>query len=437
MASIPLALFVHEGVTTPKGDVKGLTILASTLPDDYQPLATNRATRLGEVIAIWTALQHFFPHFDVANTEWDTVLPQVLGEAAVAEDEIDYGVVLERIMAPLNDSHAYAIGMPATVRDTLARVPIELAWVEEQVIVTGVFTEGTPISNGDVLIAIDGRPIQEVVTEMEARTSGSTDMFRRRMALQKPLYGAKDTPIELTLRSATNGEYTVTLRYNQSNPEWYQRVTLIHEALEPISEVAPDIYYISMGRLDLNLLRSMEAELEMAKGIIIDMREYPAQVSWGTKLMLMPELMNGPLFSTPIIRFPNQEQWEYPPPDIYFDGGTPIQVPKVYLIDDRTLSQGEHWVSMIQHNQNAEDPAQEWFPLVGERTAGSNGEPVAYRSPSGYALQWTGKKAYRPDGVDFQGNGVEPDYEVSPTIQGIAEGRDEVLDFAIHLLQGE
>ena len=43
---------------------------------------------------------------------------------------------------------------------------------------------------------------------------------------------------------------------------------------------------------------------------------------------------------------------------------------------------------------------------------------------------------YYPDGTETQRIGIVPDVEVKPTIQGIRDHRDEVLETAINLIQG-
>ena len=41
-----------------------------------------------------------------------------------------------------------------------------------------------------------------------------------------------------------------------------------------------------------------------------------------------------------------------------------------------------------------------------------------------------------PDGTETQRKGVRIDKEVKPTIKGIKEGRDEVLEEALRMLRG-
>ena len=41
--------------------------------------AEDRATRLAAVALAWNVLQHFYPYFDVVQTDWPGALPQGAG----------------------------------------------------------------------------------------------------------------------------------------------------------------------------------------------------------------------------------------------------------------------------------------------------------------------------------------------------------------------
>ena len=74
-------------------------------------------------------------------------------------------------------------------------------------------------------------------------------------------------------------------------------------------------------------------------------------------------------------------------------------------------------------------------PIVGGPTAGSNGGVNVYVLPGGYRVSYTGQVAVRLDGTRFHGVGVLPTVPVRRTVKAIAEGRDEVLEKALELVQ--
>jgi C-terminal processing protease CtpA/Prc len=73
---------------------------------------------------------------------------------------------------------------------------------------------------------------------------------------------------------------------------------------------------------------------------------------------------------------------------------------------------------------------------VGSTTAGTNGNVAMAALPGGYSLTFTGMRVTRHDGQSaFHLIGVQPDIPVVPTIAGLKEGKDEVLDRAVEIVR--
>jgi len=56
--------------------------------------------------------------------------------------------------------------------------------------------------------------------------------------------------------------------------------------------------------------------------------------------------------------------------------------------------------------------------------------------PGGYRVSWTGMKTVKRDGSRHHGVGVLPTVAAGRTIQGLAAGRDEVLERPLTLVRG-
>jgi hypothetical protein len=66
---------------------------------------------------------------------------------------------------------------------------------------------------------------------------------------------------------------------------------------------------------------------------------------------------------------------------------------------------------------------------------GANGDVSSFVLPGGVTVRFTGQAVMHPDGRQLQRVGLLPDVEVHPTIQGLREGRDEVLLAAIDTIE--
>jgi C-terminal processing protease CtpA/Prc len=98
-----------------------------------------------------------------------------------------------------------------------------------------------------------------------------------------------------------------------------------------------------------------------------------------------------------------------------------------FLTDGRAVSAAETVLSLVVTNRVA--------PLVGGPTAGSNGSVNVYALPGGFRVSWTGMIALKRDRSRHHGVGVVPTVPVSRTLQGLADGQDEVLERALQLVR--
>ena len=72
--------------------------------------------------------------------------------------------------------------------------------------------------------------------------------------------------------------------------------------------------------------------------------------------------------------------------------------------------------------------------IIGSPTAGADGNVSPIVLPGGLQTRISGIGIYYPDGTQTQRVGIVPDIWVEPTINGIREGRDELLEKAIEII---
>ena len=73
--------------------------------------------------------------------------------------------------------------------------------------------------------------------------------------------------------------------------------------------------------------------------------------------------------------------------------------------------------------------------FIGSPTAGANGDVTNFTLPGGLSVRFTGQEVCHADGRQLQRIGLVPQIEVRPTIEGIRENKDEVLERAIKFLK--
>jgi C-terminal processing protease CtpA/Prc len=100
----------------------------------------------------------------------------------------------------------------------------------------------------------------------------------------------------------------------------------------------------------------------------------------------------------------------------------------VVLVDETSMSQAEYTAMALRASPNA--------IVVGSTTAGADGDVSSVPLPGGLESLISGIGVFYPDRSSTQRVGIVPDVEAHPTIAGIREGRDEVLEAAIRQIVG-
>ena len=57
------------------------------------------------MIIAWNVMQHFYPYFDVVQSDWDQALTTALKSAATDDSGVKFLSTLRRMMSALHDGH--------------------------------------------------------------------------------------------------------------------------------------------------------------------------------------------------------------------------------------------------------------------------------------------------------------------------------------------
>lgn len=99
---------------------------------------------------------------------------------------------------------------------------------------------------------------------------------------------------------------------------------------------------------------------------------------------------------------------------------------RAFITDGRAISYAESYIGIVEGYRLGE--------IVGEATAGTNGTLNNISLPGGYTLRFTGMRVQKHDGSQHHGVGILPTVPVARTYDGVAAGRDELLEKAIEVV---
>ena len=419
---VPLSVYADREGTIPNAPATvGPTIEAP--PRRYT--GDDRTTRLAAVMLCWNVMQHFYPYFDVVDTDWGHELERALTAAATDKDEEAFLKTIQRMVAALQDGHG-------TVRlgdGERFSIPLGWAWVEGHVVVTRVDPESSAYADGvrpgTIVHVIDGLPATGALAEVEQLVSAATPQFRRWMGLRRLAVGPEGESVALGIEDPTGGWRPVTVRRTVPDHGFAARSGGV------VNEVEPGIFYLDFNRITNEQFTEALPKLASAKGIVFDFRGYPRGIGPDT---YFPHIIDAPVVSpqwhTPVVWRPDRAnlefvrggEWHLSPSEPY------LKAKKVFIIDGRCISYAESCLGIIEHYKLGE--------LVGEATAGTNGNTNPFTLPGGYRVNWTGMKVLKHDGSRHHGIGIIPTIPVSRTIKGVTAGRDEFLDKAMEIVRG-
>jgi C-terminal processing protease CtpA/Prc len=413
---VPLALFADAKGTLPHA--------TNHSPQSQNSLVkysgSDRATRLADVALAWNVLQHFYPYFDVVTTDWPKALKDGLTSAATDGNDRAFLVTLRRMVAQLHDGHGNVFYPGESIKFT---VPVIFGWVEGRLVITEVApTAANGLQPGDIVLRVDGKPSVEALAEREALISGATPQWRRYSAMFWLASGAKDSELKLDVQGEDGQTRSLVLRRTVETQN-------LNETRPPkISELKPGIFYLALDRIKDKDFQAALPQLEKASGIIFDLRGYPS-----VSPIVISHLIDAPVTSArwmvPIITKPDHlnivdyntgGRWDLKPIE------PRLKAKLAFLTDGRAISYAESYMGIIEAYKLAE--------IVGEPTAGTNGNVNPFTLPGNYTIVWTGMKVLKHDGSQHHGIGIQPTVPVSRTIKGVREKRDEQLERAIEVV---
>ena len=415
---IPLALYSDDRGTRGSKNSAAFDSLVSKL-ESYQigRLTANlEVVHLADVIIAWNIFQHFYPYFDVLRVNWDEELTRALTAALSDANEEAFFETLSRMVAALGDGHGNVMHKS---RFALAGFPIRAVWVENQLVVTAS-EDSQHFQRGDIIQSIDGVGSEQVLLQTEELFSGSPQ-WKRFKACQQFCLGEEGSPVRFKIRRGKEVlEFEVERRFRG----------LIAEPKAPsIHELSKGVYYIDLDRATWDEIRPQLDALARAKGVIFDLRGYPKGNHEIICHLLTEKDTSNAWMQIPQIIYPDREKitgyqkmgWNLMVKEPHIEGKV------IFITDGRAISYAESFLSFIEYYKLGE--------IVGQPTAGANGNVNPFSLPGGYMISWTGMKVQKHDGSQHHLIGIRPTVPAERTIRGIAEGRDELLERALAIVR--
>jgi C-terminal processing protease CtpA/Prc len=378
----------------------------------------------------WNIIEYWSPYRDVLGENWDEVLKEHIPKIALAKTADAYQREMMALIARAHDTHAN-LWSSLNVRPPVGecQVPVILRFVENQPVVTGFPSDAGKtigLHVGDVIAELDGVPVSKLVADWTPYYADSNDAARQRDMARSMTRGSCGD-LALRVRRGTEALTVQTQRVPIRTVD--MRAGATHDLPgDTFRRLSPEIAYLKLSSVKIADAASYIDSAANSKGLIIDIRNYPSEF---VVFALGQRLVGSP---TPFVRFtqgdlsnPGAFHWGDPlsltPDQPHYSGKI------VILIDEVSQSQAEYTTMAFRSVPGAK--------VIGSTTAGADGNVSEIPLPGGLRTMISGIGVFYPDKTPTQRVGIVPDIVVRPTIAGIREGRDEVLEAAVRQILGQ
>jgi C-terminal processing protease CtpA/Prc len=395
------------------------------------PATPDDGLRLLALFRYWNMIDYYFPYRYAIGEDWQRVLPEFIPQFVAARSPEQYRLTALALIARIHDTHAnvFSDKILSEYKGNY-QAPLWLRFVEGQATVAGYYDAAlgaaSTLKPGDVIVQVDGQPVTDIVKARQPITPASNEPTQLRNVARDLLRGST-AQVALVVRRAGR-EFPVSVGRVPMGQLNQQVAYGTPDPQAPAWKLLPgNIGYLALGTIKNADLPGIMDKAKGTKGLVIDIRNYPSEFVVFT---LSKYLLDKP---QAFVRF-SQLDPKYPG---FFNSRTGQKVVSgpgaaypgkvMILIDEISQSQAEYTTMALRTAPRA--------TVVGSTTAGADGNVSSIVLPGNIRTAISGLGIYYPDGRETQRVGIVPDVEAKPTIKGITEGRDEVLEKAVQLIE--
>lgn len=404
-------------------------------PDFTNESAYNNMTypdsgfRLLSLYRYWNMIKYFFPNRHLTNTKWDSILKKYVPTFLNAKDELEYELAALQLIGEVNDTHANLWGGGNKIAELRGKnfAPFKAEFIENRFVVTDYFnpefSESAKLKVGDIITHINGRSVESVVDSLKNYYPSSNEASMLR-DISTDLLRSPENSLKLTYISGKKTQKQEVTLYENGKLNMYQWYK-VNKNEKSYKILNGNIGYITLANIKEKDIPEIKKSFKNTKGVIIDIRNYPST--------FVPFALGSYFVSEPtdFVQFTlgNPDN----PGEFVFKKGPKIRSDKnnyqgklVVLVNEKSQSQAEYTAMALRAVNNS--------TIVGSTTAGADGNISSILLPGGLRSVISGIGIYYPDGTETQRIGIVPDVNIKPTIEGIRNGKDEVLEKAIEII---
>ncbi|QKJ62703.1 S41 family peptidase [Flavobacterium sp. M31R6] len=403
--------------------MKSLGIIKITNEPNYKNFEfPEQNYRLLSLFRYWNIVEYFYPYKYLTDQKWDIVLREMIPKFKDAKNATEYQLAIKETAVKLDDTHTFT--NTAITNDFFGRkyIPASFKIIDKKAIITEFLNDSLAkvddLRIGDVIEKVDDKNVNDILQEKLKYIHGSNYNTKLRNSYWAIFNGFTDS-LKISLNRNEIISEKIVHRY------FFKDFKSKNEIKEKYKIVDGNIGYVNMAALiEIEDVEKMMSEMKSTKAIIIDMRASVSRPYPLAKRLFQTKKEFAKL-TEPDLSYPGRFIWKKtdlisPIKNEYYPGKV------IVLVNESTQSASEYYTMCLQKGDNV--------TTIGSQTAGADGNTNEIEF-IGFKSLMSGLGVYYPDGTETQRKGVKIDIEVHPTIKGIQERKDEVLERALEFLK--
>jgi C-terminal processing protease CtpA/Prc len=388
--------------------------------------------RILAAFKIWGILHYFFAYRDLIDEDWDGLLAQFLPRMIAAKDALEYNLTVAEWLTHAADTFTAAHSETLTRYFGEAPVGLRTRIVEKHVVVTEILDPAASkagIKIGDIIKQVDGETLVNRYQRFERYVPASTPQRLGLDVTNRILNGPTDSNALLTIEDHAGSRKEVKLKRGL---QFADLLSKPEESGEPMKLLHGSIGYADLRRIKRQEVDSLFEKFRNTAAIIFDMRGIPADDSISTiaaHLTSEPDvagaIVTGPLVATPDLQRDSTASASssyfflqtLPHSQFVYHGKTAL------LVDERTIGKGEEAGLFFEAANKTE--------IIGAPTAGALSVLSNFTIPGAITISFSGQDIRHANGGKLQRLGLQPNVNATPSLLGIRNSKDEVLDKAL------
>ena len=380
----------------------------------------NQNLRLLTLFRYWNIIEYFFPYKYQIDANWDDVLIEMIPKFFNSNSENEFHLAMLELVVSIDDSHAGFVSNETNKYFGYYWIPADFKLINGNAVITKFYNDSLAKADdlriGDVITKVNNQEVEKIFKQNEKYINGSNLARKSNNAYYTIFNGSSDSVnIEFMRGDKT---YNKTIKRYKFKEFGYER----QKETEKFKILNESIGYVNMGILEKQDVSEAMEKLKNTKAIVFDIRNYPKGTGYAIAEYISSKQNDFFKVTYPDLDYPGKFIWRNGT-QCGINGELKYKGKVIILVNETSQSHAEFTAMILQTGDNA--------ITIGSQTSGADGNVDRFEMVGGYKTMITGIGIFYPDETETQRKGIKIDIEVKPTIQGIIDRKDEVLERAI------